>query len=74
MQSRPTSTIEISDLIKSIQSMVSEAVQAKELVPGVLMKVRLSRESEALRKILESTKKGIRDVKAHSRGDCQPVG
>lgn len=54
-----TSTIEISDLIKGIQSMVSEAVQANELGTwSVDEGVRLSQESgEALRKVLESTKK-----------------
>ncbi len=54
-----TSTVEISGLIKSIQSMVADAVQANELGTwSVEEGVRLSRESgEALRKILESTKK-----------------
>lgn len=53
------STIEISGLIKGIQSMVADAVQANELGTwSVEEGVRLSHESgEALRKILESTKK-----------------
>lgn len=54
-----TSTVEISALIKSIQAMVADAVQANELGNwSVDEGVRLSKESgEALRKILESTKK-----------------
>jgi len=53
------STVEISGLIKSIQSMVADAVQANELGTwSVDEGVRLSNEAgEALRKILDSTGK-----------------